>query len=499
MSSFGQLAKHERLKLSWETCRWPLLFLLSLSLTGLLFLPGLLFVAIILINRFLKDRYDFLIMCTIFVGGYSFHTPGEAFLVHTYYYVTPLAIGGILILRKPTLLKKIILLWIAYAVSLFIIGCFSEESWAVQIRPYLSYISFVYFIIPLLVFSGRDFDINVFYAKVMPYVFITAIFYIIDGFIFCGYVLMPRTHTFSDTISTIWNLQWHPFSFSFIRKYPPGLYLVFLIIVPLVNKFKLTPLQWAILLLGLISTRTFTFISGCVIVYLFLKLSHKNLIKWSLISILLFPALYWVDSILPHRTIDKTYQESFLRIKSSIDQVLSISNIEDEEDLSKLGSMRMAQAIPKFELLYELDKEWTGLGFLDKYHTTNPKFIIYNEFYDPEFYDADSWEVATGIEITALDVILTIGYIGFIIHLAFFIIAYLLIRKLDNSIYFLSILLGFAWLGIGGFEGWITTPSLYLMGLSYGIVLLSNKRRLNMALPHHNIVDTHTTGNAGLG
>ena len=61
----------EELQLAGAEWRWPLLFMLSLVMIGLHFPLGYLGVLVILINRFRNDKYDFMIMFTLMIGGYN--------------------------------------------------------------------------------------------------------------------------------------------------------------------------------------------------------------------------------------------------------------------------------------------------------------------------------------------------------------------------------------------------------------------------------------------
>lgn len=51
---------------------------------------------------------------------------------------------------------------------------------------------FVFFIIPIVAFSRKEFRLIDFWNSLMPYVLLACIFYIIDAFIFSGNVLMPE-------------------------------------------------------------------------------------------------------------------------------------------------------------------------------------------------------------------------------------------------------------------------------------------------------------------
>lgn len=99
------------------------------------------------------------------------------------------------------------------------------------------------------------------------------------------------------------------------------------------------------------------------------------MLKYIILGVIGFAVLYCVDSFLPY---NGELKQSTLRIKSSIDQFFILENMQDEEDLAELGTGRMAQIIPKMDLLFELNKEWTGFGFLHPEKTTMSKYIIYN-------------------------------------------------------------------------------------------------------------------------
>lgn len=459
--------------------------MLSMAMVGLKFPLGYLLVPLIMFARFKSDRYDFLMMLTIFFGGY-----GVAGLtswgIHSQWIVLVSGLGGYLLLRKYRLLNRTMFLWALYAAALLILARYSIVSLKIQLPKIVRYLTVIYFIIPLLVFAGRDFDIKQFWRRMMPYILLTGIFYIIDCFILSGNVLEPTTHLWGNATSTFDHLIWRPLSLTAHRKYPVGIYLFTLGIIPVIKAFRLTKGQWAIIIGGLISTFTFTVISGFVLVFILFHGRAKQLIKWSLLAVVLFPVLYFVDSFLPARSGGETYEEvhSFLRIKSSLDQIISIFNIQDEEDLARLGTNRMAQALPKLELLYNEDKQTTGFGFLDAPENTPTRYIIYNDLYFEEYSD-ENWEVANNIEISVLEVFTSIGWVGLIIHIAFFVALWMLVRRKRHATYFLSVMIAFAWFGIGGFEGLVRAQSLNLIGLTYGIVLLYNRPERSRGMSRH--------------
>ncbi len=140
--------------------------------------------------------------------------------------------------------------------------------------------------------------------------------------------------------------------------------------------------------------------------------------------------------------------------------------------------MRAAQAIPKIELLYNEHRQWTGFGFLDYLGNTPARYIFYNDLYFEEFSE-DNWEVANDIEVSALRVFVSIGYIGLAAHVAFFIMLWFTIRKKRYVRYFLSVLFAYVWFGIGDYGGLISATTLILLGLTYGTVLLASREGYN--------------------
>lgn len=465
------------LALSRSEWAWPLAFLLGMAMIGLRFPLGYLVVLVILLARFRSDRHDFLIMLTLALGGY-----GSAGLtswgIHSQWPVTAICILGYFMLKKYRLLDKSMIAWVLYALVLVFFATLSEIAFRIQLPKIVRYLTVVYFVVPLLVFSGMRFDIRHFWRKVMPYVFIMCIFYMIDSIIFSGNILVPQTHITHDLQSYFYDPYWAPGSGRIFRKYPPGLYIMTLAVIPAVRVYRLKVWHWIVLAGGLIVTFTFTFISGVIVAYILCQGNKKMIIRYSVVGVLVLGVLYAVDSQLPKKSMydTTTYAkpQTYLRIKSSIDQIIDIFKAKDEEDWVVLGTGRIGQAIPKIALLYDEDRQWIGFGFLDNLENTPAKYIIYNDLYF-EQYSEENWEVANDIEIMALEVFCTIGFIGLILHVLYFVYMWLTVRRCRYSSYFLSVMLLFAWLGMTGFEGLTRPQGLYLVGLSYGIVLLCNR------------------------
>lgn len=463
----GNRTEKQYLNLTRQEWLTPLLFLLSMSMMGLMFPLGYVLVPFFLIRAFKQDKYDFIIMLTLFLGGYAlignnnlpFKTADLALLI---------SFVATIIYRKSLLLKKILIAFAIYVILVFILALFSDERMSVQLLTMRNYWGIIYFMVPLLVFANREFDIRIFFRKLFPYALVLCVFYIIDGFILCGHILVPNSYIWGDTYSTFFSPIFRPFTFNIVRKYPPGLYLLALCILPTIKYYRLTRIQWTIVILAIGATQTFTLITGYIFSYIILQGKFKQLVKYTVLAIAGLTLLYFIDGLLPVNN----NRESTMRIKSSVDQITSLNEAVDDEDVAEFASGRFAQAMPKFELLHSLHKEWTGLGFLHKDYTKSLKYQVHNEYYsDTQRSD----EVATGVEIIPLQIILSIGYLGLIIHILFFGYTYYVIRKSRFSVFYLSSLLIFSWLGLGGFSGLVQFHGEALCALALAAVLLDIK------------------------
>ncbi|MDE6439046.1 MAG: hypothetical protein K2L62_05275, partial [Muribaculaceae bacterium] len=204
--------------------------------------------------------------------------------------------------------------------------------------------------------------------------------------------------------------------------------------------------------------------------------NRKQIVRGMLILAALFPLLYFVDGLIPARqTRDMVAPQSALRVKSSVDQIFALSTAADEDDLAEFASGRIGQVIPRFELMYEKDRELIGLGFLDPGRTTNPKFIIYDEFLDNKY---DRWRVATRIEISPLQVMITVGYLGFIILTGFYALTCWFIRKLEYRNYYYSVMFLYGWYGLSDFGSYIHADCLMAISLIFSVVILANRHRI---------------------
>lgn len=466
-SKAGEVCLERRyLDLSWSNVRWPLFFLLSMSLTGLKFPLGYLFVAIILINRFREDKYDFIIMLTLFFGGYGLTGQDTFGPLKMPDVALAVSLIALFVYRKTGLVRKACIGWALYLAGILILASFSEESMSVQLRTIRNYLTFIYFLIPLVVFSGMEFDFDKFTAKLFPFALILCTFYIIDGFILNGFVFLPRTSIAgAESESTFFNPIMHPLSGPLVRKYAPGLYMMLLCVYPLAKTYKLRWWQWLLFIGALAACRTFTVILGFVIGYFVCVLTWRTMLKYALIAVCAFGALYYVDGLIP----TKDAHESALRIKSSIDQIIELGEVQDDVDLADFGSGRFGQMLPKLEMAREYDRQLTGLGFLHAELTTNTKYILINEYY---INAEKSEETAVGVEIEPVQVYINMGYLGLALYFAYFIAMYVIVRRKRYSLYFLSLLVMSFVDGLGAYGGLTVPVGLLLCALCFAVVIM---------------------------
>lgn len=453
---------------------WALAFLLCFSAYGLQFYPALLALLLIMLRSLRHNRYEFVIQLTLLVGEFGFTTPGSTGFNPAF----PTFVIGLillLLLRKNTpVLRKAAAATLVYAALMFVFALFSEETMRVQLSRVLYYGLFVFFAIPIAVFAGRDFSFDSFLRSVYPYVVVISVFYILDAFVVRGWLFVPQTFTWYDTPG-ITNMIIHPLTGEIVRKYPPGMYMLTLLLVPLAgHQYRVRWWTWVIFALALLSTQTFTVISGFIVFFVLFQGGLKRMLLYVVVGIAAAVGIYYIDGSMAGMN-DDWVNTSPMRIYSSVNQIIDVSEAVDDEDLAELGSGRIGQALPKLELLYDLGEEWTGLGFLSSTETDNPKFIIKNEYYRDQ---TESIEVATNIEITVLQSLIDVGYVGLALQILFFGFLCWIVRKLEHASYFVAEVLIFSWFGLGGFEGLIYPKGLIMVGLAFAVVYLSNKQAL---------------------
>lgn len=459
------------LSLPGEAWRTPLVYMLTLAALGLYFYPALLLLMVLWARAWKSDRYALLIQLTLFFGGYGMlditmfpvWTADIAFLLSLVLWV---------IYRKPPLLRRAMILIGLYVVMLLVFACLSRESMKVQLLIMRNYFGIAYIIVPFALFSGIEFDIRTFFMRLAPYVFLMCAFYISDSAIIPGNILVPATATWADATSTFWDPIF--FGFGHIeRKYPPGMLFVALMWLPVVRWYRLKWWQWALIILGLGVTRTFSIISGFLAAFILFQNNKHRIWQYCIGGVAFLFLLWGIDCLIPvTQDPDSPTERSALRIKSTFDQFTALSEAIDDEDLAQFASGRMAQILPKVELMQRMHKTDTGLGFLHPEKTIINDFIIFNEYYSDE---SAAEEVAAAVEVTQVQTFIHIGWIGLILQLLFFVALYVLIRKYRYRAYYVCVLFMMGWFGIGGFGGWISYSSLFIISIAFAVAVLGGK------------------------
>lgn len=434
-------------------------FFLLMSLLGLQFIPALILILIYLLWRWRNNRYACLIELMFFFGGYAF-TVADSLPFKPTDLALALGIVGIVIYRKNTLVMKITLAMICYFASLILIATTSLESLSVQFLMMRNYFSIVSFFIPLLMFANTEFEWDKFIRQMTLHVLVICGFYVVDTFLFSSYVLMPGTSIWLEPM-TFTNISIKPFSFIFPRHYPPGLYWFFVIIVALNYKqIRFSKKQWFLIALTLYACRTSSYLFALIACFALFRSKVKQILNWSIIGLLLLTATFFIDKA----------TGGHMRLSSTVEQFTELTTAHDIEDLAEFGSGRMAQIIPKWELLSSMNRRWLGFGFLHNEKTTNPVFQIDNEFYSDT---SKSEEVATAVEVTQVQTILDCGFLGLIIQTLFYLSLYFILKPTGHSREYLCVITGMSICGIAGFGGLIMPHSLLIIGTVIGAALLA--------------------------
>ena len=456
--------------------RKPLFYMLSLSLVGLGLYPALGISLVFLAHEWRHDRYNFLIMLTLLVGTYGLMSPQQLPI-----WTSDLALlaAGILwfVYRKPPILRRTLTAIFVYFGFMFIVAFLSVENMKIQLLVMRFYWHILYIIIPIAIFSGKEFDFNTFILKLFPFVLLIAIFYLADAYIISGHIFLPKDTSWNG--STFYSPSIHLLSGKIYRIYPPGIFLYSLIFLPILRTYRLHWWQWLFFIGSLIACQTFTIIIGFLAVYVLFQANVKKIATWSIAGIVLFTGLYFIDGMMPEVKHDDGL-ESRLRIKSSIDQFFDLYNAVDEEDIAEFGSGRMAQALPKLEIVAREGRQWIGLGFLHPSKTTLNQYLITNEYYS-DIEKAD--EVATSVEIAQIQVYINMGWLGLLVVTLFYLYLYYLVRKLPYSYYCLSVMaLCFIW-SAGGFAGINFDQGGQLIAISFAAVVLHSRDKLGFNTP----------------
>lgn len=452
---------------------WPLLFMLCMALTGLKFYPAFLAAIGIMLKRFHEDRYDFAIMLFLTLGGFGL-IPFDLLPVKIGDLGLLAAVTFAVLLRKPPLLKTMLVIYLVYAAALFWIALQSWESMRVQIQVLRYYYSFICVFVFFATFANTAFDIKRFTQRMMVFVILICCFYIGDSLLLKGHLLMPATKVWGEA-STFYSIHIQPFRLLPERVYPQGIMVIIIGLIPAMRIYRMRWNVWALIAVSALCTQTFTYIAALVATLLLFQGSVRRFFRVVAIAVLCGLALYGLDCILPVWTNEYGYSSSTLRIKSTLDQFTDLAKAADDEDIAEFGSGRMAQAIPKLELVEFYGREWTGLGFLHRDISTNVKFIIENEYYTDE---TQSEEVATGVEIVPIQIYISAGWLGLIVVNLFFLAMYLLVCRLRYSYVYLGTLVFCLIMGIGGFASLTTFPGQITVALAFAAVVLANRDSL---------------------
>ncbi len=447
---------------------WAAGWLFSMALTGLEFYPAYLFLMVMLVHKWRTDRYDFLVMATLMFGGFRFLDPEQLPAMKIYDIALLVCFVAIFVLRMNKVTRRVTWLIIAYIASVYILALMSDEVMSVQIRRMRYTWLIIYCLFPLLVFANKEFDIMEMFRKMMIYSTIIYILYFIDGVILSGFFFIPLG-SFGEGLDVGHSTLAHPwidlFAFNIPRISATPVIFTCIIIYPVAKFFTLQRWQWIAFWVANLITRTMAILTGFIVTYLCFRGLGKKVILVIVLGILALPGVYYVDKA----------TGEWLRVATTVDQFIAIKDGNvPEEEMAEFMSGRMAQVIPKMDLLYSMDRQWIGFGFIHPKYSTSRKYFIHNELYTNE---ALSDEVATGVEISQVQTILDTGYWGLITQTIFFVLFYVAIRKEEYANYYLSVLLMVSIGGIGGMCGLNQPSGLLPLGLVLGVVLLANRDR----------------------
>lgn len=449
--------------------KWNIIFMLSLALTGLRMPLGNLLVVILLIKEYKDNREGFITKLTLACGGFAFSQSNVNWGVNMLFLMTPFAIMTMCVLRKSIPLRQTIFAYSLFAVTTIAIAVmWGVEGISAQLRQMMGYLSFCFFAIPLLAFSGEGFDMHRFWHTLFSLMMIACAFYIIDGYIIRGWVLVPCSWINHEGAYSSWL---SPVMIgSCPRKYPPGLYPLALLLYPLAKYYKLRWWQWGLVIGAMCASRTSTTLFSLVFGFILAQGSMKRYIGYGMIAIAVFTGLYFLDASMGY---SGESEQSKMRIASTINQFTDLSQAQDDEDLSEAGTGRMAQALPALEHIFEVGREWVGFGFVDS-STENPQLIIENEYVgaiNPEF----KYRSVTDIEITQVKVFMSLGFVGLAVWLGFIFGICRILKGMRYAKYYTNVAIVLMLYGVGGFDSWFTYQGIILGALAYSTVLLANK------------------------
>lgn len=461
--------ERELLCLQRKEFLWPAVFLLSMSLTGLHLYPFILVTFGVLMRSFSVNRYDFAIMTFFLFGGYSL-MPFDLFPFKFCDFALLAGIFFAFVLKKTPQMKMALWVYMVYVAVLVWIAMQSYESMRIQLLTLRMYSAFIAVFVPIAIFANREFDLRTMVRRLMVYVVTICFFILIDAFILKAHYLLPNAAW--DGAHTIFDQRPHLLSLSWMRVYPHAIFFCIIPLVPALRMFRIRRRFWVLLFITALATQTFTFICALAVTLILFQGSVRRVLRIAGVVLAMGAGLYIVDSYLPISVNEYGFSTSTLRIYSQIDQFVKLADAMDDEDLAEFGSGRMAQAIPKLELVALYKKEWTGLGFLHQQYTTGTRFQISNEYYTDV---TQSEEVATGVEVVPLQLYISGGWALLIAVNVFYIGLWLIIRRMRYSYIYLSTLVYVMVLGLGGFCSPATFQGVQLLSFSFAMVILAER------------------------
>lgn len=456
--------RQKKMEFSASTGQWSrsIVFLFSLSLTGLGLWPFLLVTAIMMLHSYFKEPREFIVQLFVF-STYSGFIGSDQLPVKLSDLMMIASIGLLLFGKLNQKIRPLLVAFLLYVVGVFLLAMTSMESMMVQIKMMRYYFVIITFIIPLfLLRSDRDGLLGCGHYLVV-YSLVICGFYIIDGFILNGFVMLPNTYL-EEGVSR-WNNLWvDPLTTYFPRKYPPGLFILIPTAYYISRYFRLNLFQWLLIIGAMAASRTMTFLAAFLVVLIF-SMSDRHKIRRNVVGLSVgLVIVYLVDLC----------GGGFLRFSSTVNQFFDLKEAVESGDvemISEFGSGRLAQALPKMELLLERNRLWTGFGFIHPSESFLTELILKNPFY-PDQSVHSSVEMPAEVEITQVQTVLNIGLIGLLLQMLFysFIAVYLYRSNMKWQFYF-AVLIGVSISGLGGFIG-LTTAFTMWLGLALGLSML---------------------------
>ncbi|MCM1109882.1 MAG: hypothetical protein NC336_01595 [Clostridium sp.] len=434
-------------------------FMLSASLLGLRFYPAILLIAVLMVDSWRRDRYHFMLQLLIISGTFAL-VEDVMLQFKRYDLILAAGVAGLFVIRKSTVeIRRSIMAFLLYFAAIIAIAWTSSEQIHIQMKIGRRFFIFVGFTVPIMIFTKRKFDPMRFFTILATYLLTMSVFYILDAFVIQGWLFVPASFSSRDP-STFYSPDIKPFSGYLPRKYPPGMYLTFLAIYPLLKFYRFNKWQWTLLILALAATKTISVIAAVLFTYLLFLGLGKRFVYGLIVAVIAVTALYHID--------DATGGK--MRIASTIDQFTILENAEDIEDLAEFGTSRAAQIIPKMMLLHEHGRQWLGFGFIHPEESKNTAFQLTNDLYsDVEKSD----ENAAAVEEVHFQTILFVGYLGLIIQTIFYFGLYFIVRRMPLAKYYLSVLVACEIAGIGGFANITDQTGLLPLAWAFAVVLMT--------------------------